>query len=158
VTIKSNQVSLQKGEMAMLQENELPTLVVLESSSYIKTGEIENDTAITLLALASDDPSSWEEAISLWPRYRTPAVCEFASILPLEETDRASAMHALFDAEAWIVINFDTKQIFTGGQLQEIGRDAVFFAFTCHLGGNCTKGQRRTTSINLANRQSTSRS
>ena len=110
----------------MLQENELPTLVVLESSSYIKAGEIENDTAITLLALASDDPSSWEEAISLWPRYRTPAVCEFASILPLEETDRASAMHALFDAEAWIVINFDTKQIFTGGQLQEIGRDAVF--------------------------------
>ena len=109
-----------------MDENELPTLVVLESSNTLKVGELENDTAITLMALVSDDPSTWEEAMSVWPRYRTPVVCEFASILPLEETDRASAMHALFDTEAWIVINFDTKQIFMGGQLQEIGRDAVF--------------------------------
>jgi hypothetical protein len=112
--------------MAMPQESEVPTLVVLESSNSLKVGELENDTAITLMALVSDDPSSWEEAMSVWPRYRTSAVCEFASILPLEEMDRESAMHALFDAEAWIAINFDTKQIFTGGQLQEMGRDAVF--------------------------------
>lgn len=109
-----------------MDENVLPTLVVLESSNTLQVGELENDTTITLMALVSDDPSNWEEAMSVWPRYRTPVVCEFASILPVEETDRASAMRALFDAEAWIVINFDTKQIFTGGQLQEIGRDAVF--------------------------------
>ena len=109
-----------------MPENELPVLVVLESSSFIKTGELDNDTALTLIALVSDDPSSWEEAMSIWPRYRTPVVCEFASILPLEEADRTSAMHALLDADAWVVINFDRKQIFTGGQLQEIGRDAAF--------------------------------
>lgn len=110
----------------MSQENELSMLIVLESSRCLVARQLDSDTAVTLLALVSDDPSSWDEAMSVWPRYRTPAVCEFASSLPFEETDRETALAGLRTAEAWAVIDFDTKRIFTGGQFQSMERDAAY--------------------------------
>ena len=110
----------------MEQDSELCTVVVLESSRCLKAELLHEDTVLTLLALISEDPSCWQEALSCWPRYRTPAVCEFTSSLPFEETAREDIVADLSTAEAWAAIDFETKRIFTGGQFQEVGCDAAF--------------------------------
>jgi hypothetical protein len=64
------------------------TLVVLESNRGQMSEAMDVDTALTVIALVSDDPDDWEQATSVWPRYRTPVVAEFTSSLPIEEIDR----------------------------------------------------------------------
>lgn len=110
----------------MDQKNEAVTVVVLEPDSCLSASVLDVDTATTLIALVSDDPESWDQAMSVWPRYRTPAVCEFVSSVPLEECGTDEAMLALSTAEAWVVIDFRDKRIFVGGDFMPIGRDAAF--------------------------------
>jgi hypothetical protein len=110
----------------MRQEFDECTVVVLEPARCLMAESIDNDTAMTVLALISEDPSSWEEAASVWPRYCSPAVCELASGVPFAETERDSAIEALSRAHAWLVIDFDSGSLFTGGGFQEVGRDAAF--------------------------------
>ncbi|MEZ6136416.1 MAG: hypothetical protein R3C53_16090 [Pirellulaceae bacterium] len=104
---------------------DLTTLVVLDSSNCLMA-EVDDATAMTMVALVSEDPSSWAEAMSVWPRYRTPEVCEFASSLPLEESPRETTIAAVSAAGAWVVLDLESKRVFTGGQFQEVGRDATF--------------------------------
>jgi hypothetical protein len=110
----------------MRQELDECTVVVLEPTRCLMAESTDSDTAMTVLALLSEDPSSWDEAASVWPRYCSPAVCEFASGVPFAEADRESAIAALSGAHAWLVIDFDSGCIFTGGKFQEVGRDAAF--------------------------------
>jgi len=105
-------------------ESDLCRLVVLESSNCWMA-ELDCDTALTVIGLVSEDPSNWAEAMSVWPRYRTPAVCEFASNLLFAETERETALKALLDAEAWVVIDFESKRVLSGGAFQELGPDAA---------------------------------
>lgn len=102
------------------------TVVVLEPTRCLMAESIDSDTAMTVLALLSEDPSSWDEAASVWPRYCSPAVCEFASGVSFAETERESAIEALSVAQAWLVIDFDSGRLFTGGGFHEVGRDAAF--------------------------------
>ena len=109
----------------MNKDNDSSTLVVLDSTGCLIAEVIDNDTALTILALISDDPSTWEEAISVWARYRSPSVCEYASSLPLEDRESQSVAASLSLADAWIVIDFDKKRVTTGGLFPDFGRDAT---------------------------------
>lgn len=60
-----------------MDENEEPmTLVVVEPSRILMATRLDLDAVTTMIALISDDPASWDEALSAWPRYRTPAANE----------------------------------------------------------------------------------
>ena len=109
----------------MPKEIESSTVAVLESSQCFLADSVSIDTALTILGLISDDPSTWEEAASVWHRYRSPAVCEFPSSLPIELRDRAKILGDLRTAEAWIVIDFASKRILTGGSFPKFGRDVA---------------------------------
>ena len=108
----------------MEKETDLCTVVVLESSRSLIAQRLEEDTALTIMGLISDDPGSWEQAKSLWPRYRSPAVCEVPDDLPFEEKPLAEVMEELATSESWLVIDFQTKRILTGGSFEPVGRDA----------------------------------
>ncbi len=110
----------------MQQDSEFATIVVLESSRCLMADSMDIDSALTVLALVSEDPSSWDEALSVWPRYRTSAVCEFPSGLPIDARQHSTAIQALNNADAWVAIDFQTKRVFTGGGFPAISRDAVF--------------------------------
>ncbi|MFN6128221.1 MAG: hypothetical protein ACK6DC_07145 [Planctomycetota bacterium] len=66
----------------MHEEKDSSTLVVLDSTRCLIADSLDIDTSLTILGLISEDPSTWEEALSVWPRYRSPRVCEFPSSLP----------------------------------------------------------------------------
>jgi hypothetical protein len=109
----------------MHEDNDSSTLVVLDTEQCLILEAIDNDTSLTILALISDDPSTWEEALSVWPRYRSPSVCEYPSSLPLEERDAQTVVPLLSRTEAWIVIDFEKKRVTTGGLFPDFGRDAT---------------------------------
>ncbi len=110
----------------MLNNEEPVTLVVIEASRILMAMSLDLDAATTIIGLISEDPASWDEALSAWPRYRTPAVCEFASSLPIEGTDHGDAMAAVESAEAWVAVDFRDLRVLTGGQFMPMGRDAAF--------------------------------
>jgi len=118
----------------MNQDDEAVTVVVFDPSCCLIAENLDTDTVTTLIALVSDDPASWDEAMSVWRRYRTPAVCEFISSVPLEPTDRDEMNRALLSADAWVVIDFQSKRVCTGGQFIPIGRDSVFAMVEDELG------------------------
>jgi hypothetical protein len=110
----------------MEQDDVEVTMLVIESSRCLMARNLNVDTTTTLIALISEDPASWDEAMSVWPRYRTPAVCEFVSSVPLEPTDRDEMIKALLPSDAWVAIDFHRKRVLTGGEFMPVGRDAVF--------------------------------
>ena len=110
----------------MGKATDLCTVVVLENSRSLIAKRLEEDVALTIMGLISDDPGSWEEAKSVWPRYRSPAVCQFPDGLPFEESSLAEVMEVLAVSESWMVIDFQTKRILSGGSFEPVGRDAAF--------------------------------
>jgi hypothetical protein len=110
----------------MEKETDLCSVVVLESSRCLIAQRIEEDLALTIMGLISDDPGSWEEAKSVWPRYRSPAVCEAAESLPFDESTLGEVMEILAASESWMVIDFQNKRILTGGEFETVGRNAAF--------------------------------
>ncbi|MGB7343852.1 MAG: hypothetical protein WBD20_06550, partial [Pirellulaceae bacterium] len=115
-----------KWGSVMVQNDEDVTVVVVDATGYWLANGLNVDTTTTLIALVSDDPSNWGEAASVWPRYRTPAVCEFVSSVPLEESNVAEVHSALSSADAWVVIDFRDKRILIGGDFMPVGHDATF--------------------------------
>ncbi|MCY3004797.1 MAG: hypothetical protein NTV29_02345 [Planctomycetota bacterium] len=110
----------------MDQENQDITLAVLDSASSWIAESLDEDTVLTIIALISEDPTNWQEALSVWPRYRSSAVCESTGDLPMEQTDRASVLETIRTAESWVVIDFENKRLSTGGQFEAIDRDSEF--------------------------------
>jgi hypothetical protein len=108
----------------MEKETDLCTVVVLESSRSLIAQRLEEDLALTIMGLISDDPGTWEEAKSVWPRYRSPAVCEAPESLPFDESSLTEVMEVLAVSESWMVIDFQTKRILSGGSFEPVGRDA----------------------------------
>jgi hypothetical protein len=86
----------------------------------------DSDTALTILALVSEDPADWDQAMSVWPRYWTRPVGEFVSNLPIEPASREEAIEILKAAEAWVVVDFPSKRLLTGGSYMKVGRHEVF--------------------------------
>jgi hypothetical protein len=87
---------------------------------------IDDDTALTLVAVTSEDPACWEDMVTCWPRYRTPVVSEFAGSLPLEPVDFATARRAFQECGSWVFIDLIQRCIITGPEFQPIERHAAF--------------------------------
>lgn len=92
----------------MEKSNESVTFVIIASSRVLMATELHLDTAVKVLSLVSDDPSSWDEALSGWARYRTPAVCEFADEVTLEVISYDEATMGLAAADPWVPIESNT--------------------------------------------------
>lgn len=108
-----------------------------ESSLQFVVGLIDTDgwrlaacadegLALTLFAVASEDPADWQEIAAYWPRYRTPAVAEFADGAPLVSADDSTVRRALAQTHRWLVIDLVRKRITTGKGFASVGRDQVF--------------------------------
>lgn len=110
----------------MNQQDETVSVSIIDPARCLLASNLDTDTTMTLIALVSEDPADWEEAMSVWDRYRTPVVCEFISSLPFEATTPAEVIQVCQSSEAWVVIDFTNKRVCTGGAFMPVGRDAVF--------------------------------
>lgn len=110
----------------MVTQDDDAVLAVLDSEGWQLAGEVGSDTALTLLAVASEDPSDFAELLACWPRYRNPMVCEFASQIPFAKSDPKEVLEAIRGSKAWVVIDCVEKRVLTGGTFQAIERDAVY--------------------------------
>ena len=109
----------------MSESDEFAAIVVLDGD-VCRFGSVESDTALTLFAVASEDPSCWNEMTEFWPRYRTPVVCEFLNSLPIESVDKDWALNAIGKTDDWVLIDLNQKRIVTGGWFREVERDAAY--------------------------------
>lgn len=107
-------------------ETELWTMVVIDASGTRLAERLDSDTGLTLLGLMSEDPSCWQEALDLWPRYRSPVVCEFPRCLPLTKVDVATALSALEANSEWMVLDLVQKRVLTSPKLALLGRDPAY--------------------------------
>lgn len=121
--------------MADYELEELPVVVVILDERSCRLGtSLDADSAVTLMAVASEDPCSWDEIVSYWPRYRTPEISEFADGLPFRVVDRATAFDAIDANESWCVMDLVQKRICTGRRVMKVDRDAVFAMVTDEKG------------------------
>ncbi|MFT5525286.1 MAG: hypothetical protein ACI9HK_003253, partial [Pirellulaceae bacterium] len=119
------------GATEMIDENnscedDSVVFVVIEARECWLANALDFDTATTLIALVSEDPGDWSEALDNWPRYRTPVVCEFASALSFALIDRDDAIQVIRQTKSWVVLDFPAKRIVTGHEFMQVGRDATF--------------------------------
>lgn len=110
----------------MDQENQDITLAVLDSANAWIAESLDENTVLTIIALISEDPTNWQEALSVWPRYRSSAVCESTSELPFEEIEPEAVGESIEAAAGWVVIDFTRQRLSTGGDFEAIDRDAAF--------------------------------
>ncbi len=87
---------------------------------------LDVDAAMTLFAVASEDPSCWDDIAAYWPRYQTPQVPEFADGLVIEHVEFTAVCDALNQHDSWVVIDLVKKRIITGRDFELVGRDQVF--------------------------------
>ena len=101
-------------------------VVIVEEDGYRLGETLDEEAALTLVAVASEDPVCWDDVVAYWPRYRTPPVPEFADSLALERVDFAAARGTLDRHESWVVIDLVRRRIITGREMEPIGRDQAF--------------------------------
>jgi hypothetical protein len=107
-----------------MERTSQPTsLVVIDGIECRIVKKISDDTATSILALLSDDPSNWPEAISIWPRVQTKHLRLLPKDLALLPLRRDEVTQELQASAAWIAIDFNSKRIFTGGEFEKIRRD-----------------------------------
>jgi hypothetical protein len=99
---------------------------VLDADGWRLAGCADEDLALTLFAVASEDPANWQEIAAYWPRYRTPVVAEFADGTPLFPADDSTVRCALAQTGRWLVIDLVRKRITSGKDFNAVGRDQVF--------------------------------
>ena len=101
------------------------TVIIKEQNQCRLGTTLNDDGALTLFAVASEDPNTWADITACWARYRNPFVPEFADGLPLRVVDFALARQAIENTDAWLVLDLETKRIVAGSGLMQVGRDAV---------------------------------
>lgn len=102
------------------------SLVVIDSSGFWLADDIDEDTGLTMLAVASEDPASWPEMVAYWSRYRTPVVVEFAESLAVRQCTKVEAHERLSGSDRWLWIDLTQKRIVTGRGFMLVGRDQVY--------------------------------
>lgn len=101
-------------------------VVIVEEDGCRLGISLDEEEALTLVAVTSEDPTCWGDVVAYWPRYHTPAVPEFADSLALERVDFAAARGTLDQHESWVVIDLVRRRIATGPAMEPIGRDQAF--------------------------------
>ena len=109
----------------MERKNDWTLLAILDGTQSWIAKRMEDDTAVTILGLLSDDPTNWEEAQSAWPRVRTKVVCERPEQLPLEPFPQENLVELLSAANAWVVVDFNSKRVLNGGEFQPFERNTT---------------------------------
>lgn len=107
-----------------MERTSQPTsLVVIDGTECKIVKQIHDDVAITILALLSDDPSNWSEAMSVWPRVQTKQVGIRAEDLAFMPVRRDEIIAELQASKAWLAIDFNSKRIFCGGDFESLNRN-----------------------------------
>lgn len=101
------------------------SVLIIDSSQCLFADSIPEDCGITIAALVSEDPDNWSAATRVWPRYRTPAVCDDVNDVPLEIVELADAIEALRGAPAWIVIDLKSKRLLYSGDVIQLAPDSI---------------------------------
>lgn len=101
-------------------------VVLIDQDGWWLASGAEEDLAMTLFAVASEDPANRQEISAYWPRYRSPAVAEFADGTALHPADELTARSALAQTDRWLVIDLVRKRITSGKDFELVGRDQVF--------------------------------
>jgi len=116
--------------------NEPPPIVVavIDPNQCRLGTAVDYDAAMTLWATMSEDPANWDEVAGYWPRYCCPAVCEFVDGLPIGPCDREQVFTALDGHGNWLAIDLIQKRIFTGSDVQPLGREATLALVTDEKG------------------------
>lgn len=110
----------------MNQEARPVDLVVIDRNACFWGSAMDEDTALTLIAACSEDPSKWDDIAACWPRYRTPVVAEFADSIAFTSVDLATAESALREHDSWVAIDLLQKRILTGRAFLPFERHSVF--------------------------------
>lgn len=110
----------------MTENHDVVTVVIRDGEDCRLGASLDTDTAMTLIAVASEDPGYWEEVVGYWPRYQTPAVGEFVDSLPIEPVDLDAALGAIKQTDTWVLIDLGQKRIVTGREFHSVGRDEAF--------------------------------
>ncbi len=109
-----------------MQNSPTSAALLIDRDACWLSAAVDEDVALTLIAVASEDPASWDEIAGYWPRYRSPQVPEFADGLTLDRIERAAATDAIVDEVSWVVIDLVQKRITTGPAFPKVGRDQCF--------------------------------
>ena len=56
-----------------------PVQVVIMDRESCRLGLLDEDVAMTVIAVASEDPADWSEMLAYWPRYTSRVVPEYLS-------------------------------------------------------------------------------
>ncbi len=103
-----------------------PVIVGLIGPDGCRLGrDVAYDSAITLWAVMSEDPHSWDEIAAYWPRYRTPATSEFLDALPIPPCERDALAAAIENSQDWLLLDLVDKRVFTGRNLQRLSHNAT---------------------------------
>jgi hypothetical protein len=110
-----------------MSEEQITAAVAIVDDGTCRLGSrLDADVAMTLIAVASEDPNCWDDVIALWPRYQTPAVPEFVDSIPFAATEFEDAVQVLAEAVTWVLIDIVEKRILIGGEFQPVQKDDAF--------------------------------
>ncbi|MEL7499494.1 MAG: hypothetical protein AAFN77_17960 [Planctomycetota bacterium] len=109
--------------------NQVFHVVVLDKDGVF-AGRLTDAEVSTLVGIVSEDPADWSEMQLLWPRFRTPAVPEFASNMPMEVTDRAIALAPISETGDWYVFDLIEKRMLSGTGATQFGSGGQFDLLT----------------------------
>ncbi|MCA9133402.1 MAG: hypothetical protein KDA45_09615 [Planctomycetales bacterium] len=98
-------------------------VAVLDSSGWRLAPEVSEDIALTLLAVAGDDPSNWSDMLLLWPRHAMPAVPATAEELSLRTCSSEVIRRILGETECWVVLDLVHKRLLTGKRFEPFPRN-----------------------------------
>ncbi len=117
--------------MSGTETEPLPVAVVVIGPDGCRMGRaVEYDSAVTLWATTSEDPHNWDEIAAYWSRYRSPATCEFVDALPIASCTQSAAVNAIKQSDDWLVLDLVGKRVFTGRDIQPLGREATLAMVT----------------------------
>lgn len=108
---------------------ETVNVVIADQAACRIATALSEDAAVTLIAVASEDPSCWNDMDACWDRYRTPVVPMDLADLAFRRTEVPAARHELAQHHAWVVIDLTQKQILTGKDIETVGRRAFMALF-----------------------------
>lgn len=105
--------------------NDTCTVVVL-FADFCGLLQTSGDTAMTIAATLSEDPTDWAEVVAYWPRYQTPVVESEIVSLSFVEFSHDAMLEHLRQCEEWIVVDFNRRRLLTSPSMKLGNRNCAF--------------------------------